>query len=62
MNILINQRIDELLRSEDPQLSPEAEALLRAAKRCNEGHSLPSAGHLSTLAKTIKKRRAHRQG
>ena len=60
--IIINQRIDELLKAEDPKLTAEAEALLLAAKMCNEGHSLPSEAFLSELAETIKDRRAHRQG
>lgn len=62
MNLLLNQRIDELLKAEDPKLQPEAEALLLAAKMCNEGHSLPSEEFLRELTETIKDRRAHRQG
>lgn len=62
MNIIINQRIDELLKAENPKLTPEAEALLLSAKMCNEGHLLPSEAFISELTETIKDRRAQRQG
>lgn len=57
MNIIINQLIDELLKAEDQKLTAEAEALMLAAKMCNEGHPLPSESFLSELAETIKDRR-----